>query len=38
MQMRSLQRIRLAIRDQRYRVSSHANEEMSEDDIEAADL
>jgi hypothetical protein len=36
--MRALQRIRRAVRDQRYRVSSHANEEMSEDDLEAEDI
>jgi hypothetical protein len=36
--MRALQRIRQAVRDQRYRVSSHANEEMSEDELEAEDI
>lgn len=30
--------IRQAIREQRYRISSHANEEMSEDDLEAVDI
>ena len=33
-----LQRIRRAVRGQRYRISSHANEEMSEDDLEAKDI
>jgi Domain of unknown function (DUF4258) len=36
--MRAIARIREAIRQQRYRVSSHANEEMSEDDLEAVDV
>jgi hypothetical protein len=36
--MRVLQRIRQAIQAQRYRLSSHANEEMSEDDLEAQDI
>ena len=31
--MRELQRIRHAIREQNYRISSHANEEMSDDDL-----
>jgi hypothetical protein len=31
--MRELQRIRQAIREQNYRISSHANEEMSDDDL-----
>ena len=35
--MRELTRIRQAIREQRYRISSHANEEMSDDDLEAMD-
>lgn len=35
--MRALQRMRQAIREQRYRVSSHANEEMSEDGLMAED-
>jgi hypothetical protein len=30
--------MRRAIREQRYRISSHANEEMSEDVLEAIDL
>ena len=33
-----LQRIRRAVREQKYRISSHANEEMSEDDLEAKDI
>jgi hypothetical protein len=33
-----LQRMRQAIREQRYRISSHANEEMSEDELEAKDI
>jgi hypothetical protein len=36
--MRAIERIREAIRQQRYRISSHANEEMSEDDLEAVDV
>ncbi|MCZ7573320.1 MAG: DUF4258 domain-containing protein [Ardenticatenaceae bacterium] len=36
--MRVLQRMRQAIREQRYRVSSHANEEMSEDEPVAEDI
>ncbi len=36
--MRALQRMRQAIRDQRYRISAHANEEMSEDDLVAEDV
>lgn len=36
--MRILQRIRKAIREQRYRISSHANEEMSEDNLESKDI
>lgn len=36
--MRVLQRLRQAIREQRYRISSHANEEMSEDDLTAEDI
>jgi acyl-CoA reductase-like NAD-dependent aldehyde dehydrogenase len=36
--MRVLQRLRRAIREQRYRISSHANEEMSEDGLEAIDV
>jgi protein-tyrosine-phosphatase len=36
--VRAIERIREAIRQQRYRISSHANEEMSEDDLEAVDV
>ena len=36
--MGALQRLRKAVRDQRYRISSHANEEMSEDELEASDI
>lgn len=36
--MNPLQRIRRAIGEQTYRISSHANEEMAEDDLMAADL
>jgi hypothetical protein len=36
--MRLLQRLQQAVRAQRYRVSSHANEEMSEDELEAKDI
>jgi hypothetical protein len=36
--MRTLARMREAIRQQRYRISSHANEEMSDDDLEAVDI
>ena len=36
--MTILQRIRRAVREQRYRISTHANEEMSEDDLEAKDV
>ena len=36
--MHPLQRIRQSIREQRYRISSHANEEMSEDELEAKDI
>ena len=36
--MRALDRMRKAIREQRYRISSHANEEMAEDDLMAEDL
>jgi len=36
--MRALQRIQKAIREQRYRISSHANEEMSEDNLVADDV
>ena len=33
-----LQRIRRAVREQKYRISSHANEEMSDDELEARDI
>ena len=36
--MRLLQRLRQAIRAEKYRISSHANEEMSEDELEAMDI
>ncbi|HHT9126379.1 MAG TPA: DUF4258 domain-containing protein [Candidatus Brocadiia bacterium] len=36
--MRALERIRRAVREQRYRISSHANEEMSKDELEAKDV
>ena len=36
--MRALQNMRRAIREQRYRISSHANEEMSADDLVAEDI
>ena len=36
--MTPLQRMRRAIREQSYRISSHANEEMAEDDLMAADI
>lgn len=36
--MRLLQRLRQATRTQRYRISSHANEEMSKDELEAGDI
>ncbi len=36
--MRELERIQKAIREQRYRISSHANEEMSNDDLLAEDM
>lgn len=36
--MRALQRMRQAVGDQRYRISSHANREMSEDDLAAEDI
>jgi uncharacterized protein DUF4258 len=32
------ERIRRAVSDQHYRISAHANEEMSEDDLEAHDV
>ncbi len=36
--MRALQNMRQAVREQQYRISSHANEEMSEDDLVAEDV
>jgi hypothetical protein len=36
--MNPLQRMRRAIREQSYRLSSHANEEMAEDDLMSADI
>ena len=36
--MRALQRMRRAVREQQYRISSHANEEMSKDDLAARDI
>jgi len=36
--MRALQRMQKAVREQRYRISSHANEEMSEDNLVAEDV
>ncbi len=36
--MRILYRIRQSICEQRYRISSHANEEMSEDELESNDI
>lgn len=36
--MRALQRMRLAIHGQKYRISSHANEEMSKDRLASVDL
>jgi hypothetical protein len=36
--MRTLLRLRQAIIQQRYRISSHANEEMSEDGLVAEDV
>jgi uncharacterized protein DUF4258 len=34
----AIARIRQAVRAQRYRISAHANEEMSDDDLEAKDI
>jgi len=34
----ALSRMRQAVREQEYRISSHANEEMSEDTLEAKDI
>ncbi len=36
--MRALQNMRQAVREQQYRISSHANEEMSEDDLVVEDI
>lgn len=36
--MRALERMHKAVREQRYRISSHANEEMSEDGLVAEDV
>lgn len=36
--MTPILRIRDAVRQQRYRISEHANEEMSEDDLAAEDI
>jgi hypothetical protein len=36
--MRALQRMQRAKREQRYRISSHANEEMSEDNLVSEDV
>ena len=36
--MNALQRIRQAIREENYRISAHANDEMAEDNLEAADI
>ena len=36
--MNPLHRIRRAIREERYRISRHANDEMAEDSLEAADI
>ncbi|MEK7728572.1 MAG: DUF4258 domain-containing protein [candidate division KSB1 bacterium] len=36
--MTAIEKIRKAIREQRYRISSHANEEMSDDNLEALDV
>lgn len=36
--MGTLQRIQDAILEQNYRISSHANEEMSDDDLESEDI
>ena len=33
-----LERIRQAVHEQRYRISSHVNEEMSDDDLESHDV
>lgn len=36
--MRILDRLRQAVHEQQYRISSHANEEMSDDGLEARDV
>jgi hypothetical protein len=36
--MNELERIRQVVHEQRYRISSHANEEMSDDDLESHDV
>ncbi len=36
--MTAIERIRQAIREQRYRISNHANEEMSDDNLEVRDI
>jgi hypothetical protein len=36
--MLAVQRLRQAVADQQYRISSHANKEMSEDGLVAADI
>ena len=36
--MDPLQRMREAIREQRYRISAHANDEMADDDLIAVDI
>jgi hypothetical protein len=36
--MRAIDRLRRAVREQRYRISAHANEEMSDDGLEAGDI
>ncbi len=36
--MTAIERIRKATREQRYRISSHANEEMSDDNLEVIDV
>lgn len=36
--MKAIQRMRQAIREQKYRISAHANDEMADDFLEAADI
>ncbi len=36
--MRALQRIQQCIREENYRISSHANEEMADDELEVGDI